>query len=521
MTKSDPATTITKATLQAALRDAMAGADYVRRDPACPGLELRVRYHKVSWTIRCRMNKGGKQRRFDLGDGNVLPEEARRRGQKVKDLARQGLDPTGAIVEMKTGVSVKHQREEAERRGQPSIEWAEARTWFLEEFVRAKRSIDTYDSYRKELQTPELAAFDGRMVADITKEDVAEVLKLIAARGAESLAEHVQRALSSMWTQLADPAESRRTGVRPYAIKGAKAPERTTSNPYAEDAPDYETLDAPPTELQIGRAIAIAKSGALGLRNSAAILILAGSVQRRRTVAGGNRRDFRTFGDEMCWAIPPFFRKTAKKKRSRGKHVVPLVGWAATAAQIVERLAGDGEWHFPAGKTTRKGKPGRTPHINARWISAQMEVMPDIGFSAHKWRAAFATHGPALLGWSQDDAKIILDHLEGHDGGDVTAQHYNSDPQMQKKRKMMTEWIAFLDRCEGAAVTADPVLRDPQAIAEAVYRRRWGEECYQRTLKRAAHKDGKLPWSGVERMVLTEPATVESLEVWRKRKMPA
>jgi hypothetical protein len=141
--------------------------------------------------------KGGKQRRFDLGDGTVLPEEARRRGQRVKDLARQGLDPTGAIVEMKTGVSVKLQREEAERRGPPSIEWAEARTWFLEEFVRAKRSIDTYDSYRKELLTPELSVFDGRMVADITKEDVAEVLKKIAKRGAESLAEHVQRALSS------------------------------------------------------------------------------------------------------------------------------------------------------------------------------------------------------------------------------------------------------------------------------------------------------------------------------------
>lgn len=510
-------TTITAATVRAAVRDAAAGRDYVRRDTVVGGLELQVRYGKVSWSLRTRLF--GAQKRYKLGHEDVATEVARMRAIKVKDLCKSGIDPKRTIVEMLTGVSVTQQRREEAERPIQSIPWEEARDWFLGE-IRRTRSIDTWDDYRKKLENvPELADFAGRMVATITAGDVGQVLKKVADRAGYPMSEGLQRTLSSMWTRLADPAEAGRTGVKPHAIRHAKAPERPAPNIYAD--PDEEDLSNPPTLLELGRAIAIAKSGALGLQRSAAILLLAGSVQRRRTVVGANRTNFRTFENEECWAIPPFFRKTAKKKRSQAHHIIPLVGWAAEAKRVLDRLAPkEQDWLLPAGKSVKSGKKARTPHMNASTLTTWMLEMPGLELSPHPWRAAIATYGPQHLGWASGDAKLLLDHLEGFDGGDVTAQHYNTNPDVVKKRKMLAEWISFLDRCEREAIAADPELADAERIAEAAYLKRNGEAGHKAALKRAAKQDGKLPWSSIERLIV-DKAVVESLDVWRRKRMPA
>jgi hypothetical protein len=87
---------------------------------------------------------------------------------------------------------------------------------------------------------------------------------------------------------------------------------------------------------------------------------------------------------------------------------------------------------------------------------------------------------------------------------------------------MLAEWLSFLDRCEAEAIAANPELGDVERIGELFFIQRNGDVAHQRALRLAAkRKDGKLPWSGIERLVLTEPASIASLEVWRKRKMPA
>lgn len=98
---------------------------------------------------------------------------------------------------------------------------------------------------------------------------------------------------------------------------------------------------------------------------------------------------------------------------------------------------------------------------------------------------------------------------------------YNTNPMIQKKRKLLREWVAFLDRCEAEAVAVDPDLKDPVKVGEMVFRHRNGEESYRRAVAAAPKNGGLLPWSKVERLVLTERAIVESLEVWRKKKLPA
>jgi hypothetical protein len=124
-----------------------------------------------------------------------------------------------------------------------------------------------------------------------------------------------------------------------------------------------------------------------------------------------------------------------------------------------------------------------------------------VGFLGHSWRKALASYGSKALGWTDDDAKLILDHLEGHEPNDVTAQFYNSNPAILRKRRMMTEWQTFLDRCEAEAIAADPVLKDPQRLGELCYIHYYGEKSHAYVGNVARRKGRPLPWSKVERLI--------------------
>ena len=53
----------------------------------------------------------------------------------------------------------------------------------------------------------------------------------------------------------------------------------------------------------------------------------------------------------------PYYRKTANKKRSKGKHPVPLIGFAAEAERTLEDLAGDGEYLVPSSRLNPQRLP--------------------------------------------------------------------------------------------------------------------------------------------------------------------
>lgn len=484
MAETTPRVSLTAKAVESALKRAVAGQAFEIKDGACRGLSLRGRAGRVSWTIRWEL--ADFYRRWTIGDHTVLPAEARRRAWYVKSCCQQSDDPTPQITEWITGVPISKQVHEVK-----SIGWDTARHLFLDHILRTRRPA-THDDYRSILEnTPELATFDGKSVATITEFNVAAVLGEVSKR-TEAHAEHVQRVLSSMWTFLASPENRPTTGVVPSAIRHVRAPERTRHEIGDPNAP-AEADAAPPDRIEIGRYLAIARLGVFGPRMSAALLLLAGSAQRRRPVAGAHAADFGHFGDEWLWSMPPYFRKTARKKRSSGKHQVPLIGFAAEAAAELHRL-GDGQgWLLPVARARRVGGTPKLPHVNPRAISEAIESMPGVDFSAHGFRAALATYGPQDLGWAPADSKIILDHMEGFDPADVTAQHYNTDPEIAKKRAMMRAWTDWLEvRCT-EAIAADPTLLDREAVGEQVYRIRYGDEAWK-----AACARKKKPWQHEE-----------------------
>ena len=428
---------------------------------------------------------------MDLGEAPaVTPDEARRRGWRVKDMLRGNQDPTRQVREWTTGVPIYRQASEERVK---SVVWTKARKQYLDAVFEARRPA-TYDDYRKTLSnTSELAAWNDRQVAEIAPEDVSEVLAAVAKAHGHSYAEHLQRVLSAMWTWLADASRRRETGVKPRLLHGVTAPERPRRE-IGERRGGEEVEDAaPPSEAEIGRVIAIARSRALPRRAANALLLLAGTVQRRRAIVGAHRFDFQSFGDEMLWKMPPYFRKTAAMKRSSAHHLVPLVGWVAEAERALDRMTGDDPWYFPVGGTP-KGVQPKNPHADPAYITHLLGCLPGVEFSPHGFRAAFATHGRRELGWGRLDAKLILDHLEGHDPGDVTAQHYDTDPEIRRKREMMKGWVCLLDKWAAAAIAADETLLDRDAVAELIYRKRYGDKRWKEVAQRCARTGATPSW---------------------------
>jgi integrase len=516
MAKITPKTSITAKGVASARTRASAGEEGEIKDAACAGLALRMRAGKVTWTLRWKMPdpekaarasaqalkdrleerppdldtpKEGRHvryRRWTIGDDKTAPERARERAAVVKAICRAGGDPSRQIHAWLSGVSVASQIESERKKGPESVPWEKAVQIFLD-WIFEHRAEATFDDYRNILRnTPELRRFDGRLVASINDTDVRSALADIAKRS-EAHAEHVQRILASMWSRLAVDFRPI-TGVTPGIIKDVRAPERvrqTLKEAYADESAK------PPSPVEIGRVVAIARLGVFGERLSAAILLLAGTAQRRRPVAGANVNDFQSFADEELWLMRPYFRKPANKKRSQGRHLVPVVGFAAEAVRTLDRLAGDQPWMLPVARPRHAGKQPKRPHIDPSALTHALAALPGVGFGPHAFRAAFATYSRQDLGWARGDAKLILDHMEGFDPGDVTAQHYDADPELVKKRTMMKAWTDWLEARCAEAIAADPTLLDREAVAEQVYRIRYGDEAWKAAVKRSGQK----PWA--------------------------
>jgi hypothetical protein len=466
MSSNAPMKPLTAANVRECARRAFLGEVGDIPDPGCAGLMLRMRGKKVTWSYRGKL--GAKQKRWNLGGDHIDPTTARHRCNAVKAALHAGKDPSQQVTEWLTGISIAQQQRSKDA---TSIAWEKACDLFLDDAFQTK-SIDTYTDYRKKLRNePELKRFAGVSVSMITAADVETVLAAVAKR-TESGADGLQRTLSSMWTFLARPANREKTGVVPRIIREARAPDRRRLR--IED-PDYRREDVrPPDRLHIGRAIAIAKLGVFPPMQSNGVLLLCGSFQRRRTVCGSRVDDFQMFDDEMLWGVPPYFRKPANKKRSQRRHLVPLVGFAAKAAQALRNASADGAdaWMMPAVRLKKTGVAPKTPYMNTRSLNRVFEFMPGVDLSGHDLRYAAATYGPPDLGWHPNDAAVILDHLEGFDPGDVTAQFYNMDPAILKKRTMMKQWIGWLEEQEAKAIAADPMLLDRKAMAKLVAAKR-------------------------------------------------
>lgn len=510
---------LTQKTIVRAIADALAGGRYVLADGLAPGMQLRVQPLGARWSVRTYLL--GEQKRFDIGGvcagkedvgGKICLDTARFRCSHLKEKCRHDQDPTGILEEWRTGVPTYKQEEARAKRPPPSWPFETAVDKFLDDKLKT-RSPATYDSYAKILGglvrghnpnrkrhrlEPEITRFAGRDVASITREEIAECVAAVCCR-AHSAGVHVKTAMQSMWTFLGDDSRRRMTSVAPNMLLGLKAPEPPT--PVVPPAPvqckphilqlfDGDKEDARrdiPSPLAMGRAIAIARCGALGDRQGLSIELLAGSLQRRQAVNGAVAQEItlwdETPGCDLVWSIPPFRRKKSNRRRAHLSHDVVLVAGAAVAARKLVDLSGSQPYLFPA----RKGLRTKNPHVDSGYLNHILQTLPGVDMSCHAFRRGFASHGEDEddLQFSLDDIKLVLDHGEGAPAGDVTAGHYALSPLHNRKRAIMQKWMSWLEKQVAAAIEADPDLTDAEKMLQAVYVARYGEV---KLAKRAAYR---------------------------------
>ncbi|EIG62925.1 hypothetical protein Bra1253DRAFT_07870 [Bradyrhizobium sp. WSM1253] len=482
---------ITQKTIEQALKDRRKRS-YDVSDGRVAGLELRVRPLGVNWSMRTMLH--GKRTRFDLGPavagqddvGGLSLDTARARAGQVRQMARNNINPEHYLAALATGVSIETHLKIAAERAEaakpeppkpPSWTWEVAKTNFLAEVLRTRRE-DTHRDYRGKLQPTELDRFSGRLVSEITRNEMAKAISAVHARGAETMAKGMVRVVKRMWNWLSEPVRQDDTSVPDGVMVRLSAQDATRvevgepkrARPEAKPPEQKAKNTAPPPPVEIGRALAIARCGCLPERIGLGLELLIGTAQRRRTVTGASADDLEAVGDEAMWLVPPYFRKSGTKRGSRA-HLVPCIGFTATAVARLEQLAkaDDTNWLFPAGKTNRSDRP----HAEAGLFNDYLDAMPGVNWSPHGVRYAFATFGEAKLGFAAGEAGIILDHLEGTEPDNVTSQFYSSDPQIARKREMMNLWIKWCEERTAEAIKEDRTLLDRDLMAAEIRRRRY------------------------------------------------
>ncbi|MDB5502992.1 MAG: hypothetical protein JWR89_2894 [Tardiphaga sp.] len=493
---------ITAPVLKAAIRSHQARGREDISDSKVTGLQLRVKPESIRWTVRCRLH--GRQVRYDLGPAvagdddaeGICLQTARERAMRVVEMARKDHNPESFVRGLATGLTPKAQEKSDAERPKASWTWEDARALFLTEVKRTNRD-DTLRDYRGKLQPSELKVFEGRMVATITRNEMAKAIEKIHKRGVESMAAGVCRVVKRFFAWMSEPAQQDQTGVADGVMIKLKPPAVTRSEvgePAKKGAVAVEnTGDAPPA-TEIGRALAIARLGYFPERIGLGIQFLIGTAQRRRTVTGTHDHDLTVMPEsnsEHAWLIPPYFRKSGTKRGKRF-HLVPVVGFAAVAATRLKALVkteGGSGWLFPVGRTARVDRP----HAAADLLNDYLDIMPGVNWTPHGVRYAFATYGERHLGFAKSEAKLILDHMEGTLSDDVTGSFYSSDAGVKRKREMMHAWIEWCEAQAAAALAADETLLDHEHMMTTMYVARYGRE---RLDRRVAYrkKRGLAPW---------------------------
>jgi integrase len=341
----------------------------------------------------------------------------------------------------------------------------EGRRLYLDDIQRTRRPA-THADYRGMLMLPDLDDLEGRALPTITRQELATIIARVHRSGRESTAEHLVRVLRPMWKWLADDARVDKSGVAPGILDRLAAPERTLDE-QGDDA--Y----VPPLE-EVGRIIAIARSGAVDSIIGSAIELSAWTAQRRRTIVEAKVDQLEPIGDGTrgLWHIPPASRKSRRKGGARKRdHVIPLPApaWACVTAAAARARALESDWLFPQLRLRRAG--GDRDHLHENTLTHTLSYLPGIAASPHALRRAFATHGESRFGLLRADTQAILDHAAG--AGDVTGRHYALHDGTSRTWAIMTTW------CEGIQPSIDAAIDELEPVEElraAIARARYGGE---------------------------------------------
>lgn len=468
-----PKTTITAATLAKVRKESVAGAKQADiADVQAPGLVLRVQATGAVWQFRFEMH--GRSSRLTLGSVDEWTiAEARDLVSEARKLIRGRIrrpDDEWVHEQRVAGGKTAAAPVAAVHRQSTYWTYKQAVTAYLA-MIKKTRSKDTHRDYKQTLGNADLAALSKRPVPSITRADVSKIVADVHASGREPTAEGMVRKLKPFWRWLAADGQVDKSGVVEGVMVGLRAPERSrlTEEEYEQAAVKRYV----PPMHEVGRVLAIARSGALDPIVACAIELMVFAPQRRRAVATARRDKMRPISaTEGLWRVPPFHRKTALMRGDYGELVIPLPApaWAAVQRALDLGDETDEKRVFFQRRAARAGD--ELDHIAPDSLTHTMSYMPGVIASPHDLRRAIGTHGEEQLGYSETDIKRVLDHSKGKAAGDVTSTSYALSDGTHYTWKIMRAWADLVEAAYREEIKRDDRLLDRAWIARMMYESR-------------------------------------------------
>lgn len=449
-------------------------------DGKAPNLILRVGVRDARWSWKVEIQ--GTTHRLDLGPlSEWTIEQARTLAITASSLVRSKVGIPNAMwlhdQRLALGKAVGQvvlavdpvDETPVEKLTFHHYDFRAARIIYLKEVERTLRE-DTLRDYRQLLEDEALAPLEKFKTSEITRDQVSRIVAVVHRSGRERYAEKLAGAVRTMWAFLAEDVHRKRSGVEPGAMLLLRAPKasRKERGALKEKASKARYV---PDMIELGRIVAIARSGAFDLKQSAAIELLVMTAQRRRPVVSCWKEDFVAVLDDTAglWRQPPAHRKSARMRDDGTDHTVPLPGpvWDLVKAQLARSKS---QWLFSQYRTRRQGMS--TNFMSPEIMTRAFLMMPGVEATPHSVRRAFATHGEEKLNFSRLATKQVLDHARGADPSDVTANSYALHNGTHESWPTMRKWVEYVESFVQPAIDADPRILDVEWLKREIAIRR-------------------------------------------------
>jgi integrase len=375
-------------------------------DTVVPGLMLRVTpTGKRTWAVWTRLR--GKPLLYTIGRLEAFPLA------KARETAR------GVLRDVADGIDPREKRRATEAKGDLLFERVAAD--FVERYIKGEKKLRTASERERMVNHYLVERWKGRLVTEITKRDVIELLDELMDQGFGAGANRVFAAARKLfnWSLARDliPAS-------PCAGLAPPAPETTRERVLSDD--------------EIAVVWSATRSSSVSVAFGCFVRMLFATGQRRGEVSRMRWEDLDM--KRRLWTLPSEFYKTDRV------HVVPL---SSLAVEILE-------------ETPR--------HDKCAWVFSTDGSAPLSGFSKFKAKLDEETKG--VGGWRFHDARrtvatrmtelgvprFIVERVLGHADRTVTGI-YDRNTYLPEKTDALRRWSTRLRAITKAKKTTSAAVR--------------------------------------------------------------
>lgn len=374
------------------------------------GLHLLVKTNGTRlWQYRATVT--GKAVLVSLGQyPDVGLSEARRKHQDARKLVAQGIHPTQHRRHKETQIK------DEELRRQVGTFRAICAAWRKRTDVKLRpRSIAQRE---REIGKHLMPSLGDRLMAEITRFELAELLKKVAERTPE-VAHNLRTYLSAVWEHAADH------GVVAANIVPLKLTGRGPRIGHA--ALQFNRL---------GEFLSALDDDSAAIQTKIAIRLIILNAARKSEVINGRWSEVDIETAE--WRIPPERMKTGRL------HIVPLSRQAVELLRTL-RTHSNADFMFP-NRRDRK-RPMAAGSINS--------ILHRMGFSAeakpHGFRSMFSTY------WHEANAPHdVVELCLSHSVGSSVSRTYNRAQLLDARRDLLQRWADAVDQLSAAQTNRHP-----------------------------------------------------------------